>query len=498
MIGPCVTALLAMVTQNDPMAPSGYTNLGDGVCVNGAWGRSTRPGVAFAMSWHRPAGASAPFNKSSCADLCDSLDDDCVGFNEPSTLSSGCAIYTNPMGVLWAVNPQNGSFTNRPCYKKNGGDVSDYNYRVIPTRTTWDLARARCLNISEIGSDLASARTIWHARAIYAAAIAAGIKRAWIGLRDYSQDNHFKWSDNTGSFDIATYAGFYHNFPSHTSRINNDAQDCAGVLGAHTQSNWPGSWFNANCDDIGVYDCNPQIGAGVAGTAGVKHNVISTGTWSYCNSYVTQYVPLADGITWNPTTNECWAHFNMNGTIESPGCGTGKENVGYCCSGGTWQGCQSCKRQPKPASVGFVCGYPTGITAAPTTGPPSSPAPTPWFEDPSHRSNISEMQSRMTAAETLARDTAAKVERMRLSLGNVTADLSNIRAALLQAVNTEPTIPERCVGDDCIPSIAAEGESVSISARVGTVGVTTQACQVDDLCGAGSFAENLKEALRDI
>ena len=54
-----------------------------------------------------------------------SIGDDCVGFNLPWTASSGCVIYTNPMGVVRAVNPPNGSFTNRPCWKKVGGDVSD-------------------------------------------------------------------------------------------------------------------------------------------------------------------------------------------------------------------------------------------------------------------------------------------------------------------------------------------------------------------------------------
>ena len=124
-------------------------------------------------------------------------------------------------------------------------------------------------------------------------------------------------------------------------------------------------------------------------------------------------------------------------------------------------------------------------------GPPSSPAPTPWFEHPGHRTNLSELQSRMVAAETQARDTAAVVEQMRV-------DLSRTRAALLRAVNTEPAMPRQCSGGGCSPAIAAIGDSVSISAPIGTVGVTTQTCEVDDLCGAGSFAENLKEALRSI
>lgn len=455
--------------QEPPTSGLGYTNIGDGVCTNGGWGSRLTPfdTVAYAVSWRHPVGASAPFTGNDCAQLCTSIGDDCVGFNLPWTASSGCVIYTNPMGVVRAVNPPNGSFTNRPCWKKVGGDVSDYEFRIISGRQTWDQARGRC---QAIGGDLASAHTIWHARAIYTTVIEARMWRAWIGLRDRTETNHFQWSDDTGSPDSADFAGWHRGFPMHTTAITEDHQNCAGVLGMYKTAASPGSWFNAHCDDIGMYACNPVDGEG---SGGVRHNVVSARDFASCRDFVVRHHPLADGITYDPGTRACWAHFGM-------------ESIGSSC-----QGCQACQRTPIDDSVGFVCGIPTGNTAAPTTGPPSSPAPTPWFEHPGHRTNLSELQSRMVAAETQARDTAAVVEQMRV-------DLSRTRAALLRAVNTEPAMPRQCSGGGCSPAIAAIGDSVSISAPIGTVGVTTQTCEVDDLCGAGSFAENLKEALRSI
>ena len=223
-------------------------------------------------------------------------------------------------------------------------------FRIISGRQTWDQARGRC---QAIGGDLASAHTIWHARAIYTTVIEARMWRAWIGLRDRTETNHFQWSDDTGSPDSADFAGWHRGFPMHTTAITEDHQNCAGVLGMYKTAASPGSWFNAHCDDIGMYACNPVDGEG---SGGVKHNVVSARDFASCRNFVVRHHPLADGITYDPGTRACWAHFGM-------------ESIGSSC-----QGCQACQRTPIDDSVGFVCGIPTGNTAAPTTAsPPVSP-----------------------------------------------------------------------------------------------------------------------------
>lgn len=207
----------------------------------------------------------------------------------------------------------------------------------------------------------------------------------------------------------------------------------------------------------------------------------------------------ATGVTFDPATGLCKAQYNMTGVITT-GCTACYESL------------QNCVFHDIPGETGFVCGIPTGLTASPTVGAPSSPSspptagPSPWYEHAGHQTNFSELQDRMTDAEQTARSAAASMSQMQAtvsqiltSMAGVTGDVSRIRAALLQAVESVPDAPAPCAGAGCLaPAIAVDGTDLVVKALVGSIGITSEACVVDDLCSASSFASKLKEALRPI
>ena len=102
------------------------------------------------------------------------------------------------------------------------------------------------------------------------------------------------------------------------------------------------------------------------------------------------------------------------------------------------------------------------------------------------------MQMRMTAAELA-------VAQLRAEMNGVSGDVSQIRAALLAAVDSEPALPGACSGAECNPAIEATGDTrIEIRAPRGQIAIESDACGVDDLCASAAFAAALKEALRTV
>ena len=115
------------------------------------------------------------------------------------------------------------------------------------------------------------------------------------------------------------------------------------------------------------------------------------------------------------------------------------------------------------------------------------------------------MQSRLTTGELAINEIRAQQSAMRLMVQQLSGrvsdqanDVSRIRSALVAAVTAVPSRPRPGGGSSGSPRIESVGSDLTIKAPLGTIGIQTDGCVLDDLCTATAFAETLQDELRNI
>lgn len=370
---------------------------------------------------------------------------------------------------------------------------TQYTYVGVAEPGTWADARAAC-RARGSGADLAVIPDQRHNLAVLAAMRQANLMIAWLGIQDApNSDNHI-WVNG----DEPTYArwigGGSRPNPSHD-------QDCAVM---YDDELTPGRWDEHTCDSNlvgfstlvsrGQYCSNsrPQgshpHGFGFTQVTCATSSAVSDG----CGGSHFYWAPSYNGQC-KCATDDCSQRSNSGG-----------HNI------------YAILQNP-----GYVCGTPVPTSNPMTSTPTQQPsmAPTQWFEHPGHEATVTMLQSAVAELEVTVRNLQAQlaasaslpgeveslVARVTEMAENITAvqeqnaDFASLQNALLSAiVPNEDVVAADCSDSGCAPMITATGLDVEIRAVGGKVRLTTDECGAVDLCEAGAFAVNLREALQSV